>query len=218
MLLRSFSNWSHTLNLLMRFYVDLDYLQDSLFQIAAFLDVKFGPSIFVDDDEREQVRLKVLTAMTQLAPQVASAAASSSTTTTTTAKLSTTSTTSTSIDPEFSSYATTLLRAERPPTVPPSVRTPAQELAELVDKLWQQCPDADAVAVDHDPIAWYLTGPGAAFPTARAVALAVLTVPAGEASSERVFSAAGWFDSARRKFAPRTLSAMTFLKINQKPN
>lgn len=65
-----------------------------------------------------------------------------------------------------------------------------------------------------DSIDFYVNGDGSKLSAARDLALRVLIVPAGEASSERVFSAAGWFDAARRRFAPRTLCALTFCKIN----
>lgn len=49
--------------------------------------------------------------------------------------------------------------------------------------------------------------------TAAEVALEKFTINSGEASCERVFSAAGYFDQSRRSFAPATLTKLTMAKF-----
>lgn len=96
--------------------------------------------------------------------------------------------------------------------------TPSDHAGEIELKMLTKTLWATSRAINQgakvDSIDFYVNGDGAKLSAARELALRVLVVPAGEASSERVFSAAGWFDAARRRFAPHTLCALTFCKIN----
>ena len=62
--------------------------------------------------------------------------------------------------------------------------------------------------VQYSPMEYYTTkyGPIAEF------AVEMFIVSAGEAPCERLFSTAGYFDSARRQFKPHTLSMLTLCK------
>jgi len=66
--------------------------------------------------------------------------------------------------------------------------------------------------VKYDPMQYYTTGAGAKYGPIAEFAIEMFIVSAGEAPCERLFSTAGYFDSARRQFKPYTLSMLTLCK------
>ena len=88
----------------------------------------------------------------------------------------------------------------------PAVFNVTNELEKLVIELFELPATDDKI----DPIAFYTSGAGKKYGPIAQVALDMFTVSAGEAPCERMFSIAGYFDAARRQFAPRTLSMLTF--------
>ena len=63
-----------------------------------------------------------------------------------------------------------------------------------------------------DPVRFYTGDIAGTWPVVAEFALNMFTISAGEASCERMFSAAGYFDASRRDFAPKTLSMLTLCK------
>jgi hypothetical protein len=63
-------------------------------------------------------------------------------------------------------------------------------------------------------VKFYLSGPGSMYEPIAKLALQVFTISASEAPCERMFSAAGYFDAARRAFAPQTLAKLTLCKFH----
>jgi hypothetical protein len=213
--------WGNTMRRLFAHYIDVDYLKDALFLKAAYLDPNCGPGRLDGNTEAAAKRLvlndlRVLVdnareaarqdeQRRQLVRERATAEARTSAAATSTAS------TTASFLPELRDVPDDVNAELHRSTL--FDHTGDAELKSLETMLW-----AAATAIRHgskiDSIGFYVNGEGSKLSVARELALRVLVVPAGEASSERVFSAAGWFDAARRRFAPRTLCALTFCKIN----
>jgi hypothetical protein len=69
-----------------------------------------------------------------------------------------------------------------------------------------------------DELTYYVIGDGRKYPRVAKAALSVLPVPAGEATVERVFSLAGFFNASRRQFAATTLIKAVSVARDAKKN
>ena len=220
--------WGVTIERLFAHYINTDYLKDEVFLKAAFLDPNVGPSMLeaypdiavlardfvlrdlrVIVDERMRVERQSAAAAAAAAEAKANAAAAAAAASRSSQTASTTSFLPARRAPPPDVAAQLALARSQP-----AGHTGDDELASLTTKLWQASEAISKGAV-IDPIAFYVTGDASKLTAARSLALHLFTIPAGEASSERVFSAAGWFDSARRRFAPKTLSALTYCRFNR---
>jgi hypothetical protein len=201
-------------------YIDVDYLEDALFLKAAYLDPNSGPAMLDAATEAAAKRL-VLRQLRVLVDEARDAALQDEQQRRVALERAAAHASTASVTSASTAAASFLPpRRSAPEEVNAQLRRSMQrdhtgdaELNALETKLWAAS-EAIRTGANVDSIDFYVNGDGAKLSAASELALRVLVVPAGEASSERVFSAAGWFDAARRRFVPRTLCALTFCKMN----
>lgn len=186
------------------YYLHADYALDDTFMVAALLNPNGGGSVLhgINNDTFNNAKIATIARLQQRVDALA-------------------------LDRRASAVAeTSLVVAD--PSMPMDIALAGMQWAE------QQAASSRAVNVQFelntllartwavpnvrvDPVEFYLRDEiQKEFPTASHVALSVFVVPAGEAQCERVFSISGFFNNSRRRFAPQTLSKLTFCRINNK--
>jgi hypothetical protein len=183
-----------------------DSVEDELFVLAALFDVNFGPSALQAHELLDRAKALARVRMLERAQSLVSLARARGTSSQPPTRAATSSSTSTTATGVFKLIQRAPLAVAADVSIDDKVSKELDDLIECMSKL-------DDLG-SHDAIAFYTTGDGKKFELAAFVALRVLVVPAGEAQSERVFSAAGYFDAKRRPFTPETLAQLTFVKMN----
>lgn len=167
------------------YYLGEDFVRDPVFLIAGMLDPNGGArKIYENDNDLYKDAFNVTVDYVH---------ALASSTPTTAAPADVPSTTTTNMPPDIAAE----MQSQRAKHVQVVTRAASQsQVLAAVAAMWN--------LVDVDVFEYYSTA-GKTWPTVAAAAITVLPIAAGEAAVERVFSLAGTFNAARRRFAPHTL-------------
>lgn len=177
------------------YYLDADFVEDELFQIAALLDPNGGGKKLMHAGGKATFDLAVQTTVEYIIAAVDDNAPVHDVAI------------APDMPPEIAAAARQQSAVVVGVTREASVKS---ELLALVASTWS--------VSGVNEMAYYVTGDGRKYPRVAKAALSVLPVPAGEAAVERVFSLAGFFNASRRRFAPTTLVKVVSVARDSKKN